>query len=82
MTSHEASSFFENETLDFVFIDGDHSYQGVLSDIQDYLPKIKKGGYISGHDTQSEDVLRAIYDSFPKEDVKLILQNCWNIKIK
>jgi predicted O-methyltransferase YrrM len=35
---------------DFIFIDGDHSYEGVLSDIELYLPKLKPGGCVAFHD--------------------------------
>lgn len=50
MESVEASTFFENESLDFVFIDANHVYRNVISDIVCWVPKIKKGGIISGHD--------------------------------
>jgi len=40
----------ENGTLDFVYIDANHSYEGCRSDIDAWLPKIKPGGFISGHD--------------------------------
>jgi len=36
--------------LDFVYIDGDHSYDGVKSDFFNYFNKVKPGGYIGGHD--------------------------------
>ena len=38
--------------LDFAYIDGDHSYNGVKRDIEAYWPKIKKGGVLCGHDYQ------------------------------
>jgi len=38
------------DDLDFVYIDGDHTYQGVKDDIKTYFPKIKPGGVIGGHD--------------------------------
>jgi predicted O-methyltransferase YrrM len=41
---------FEDESLDFVFIDGDHSYNGVKKDLKGWFPKIKNGGIIAGHD--------------------------------
>lgn len=41
---------FEDESLDFIFIDGLHSYEQVLKDCKNYFPKIKKGGLFSGHD--------------------------------
>jgi len=36
--------------LDFVYIDGDHEYDGVMNDIKLYYPKMKKGGVLGGHD--------------------------------
>jgi hypothetical protein len=36
--------------LDFVFIDGDHSYEGALADFCYWTPKIKKGGILAMHD--------------------------------
>ncbi len=37
--------------LDFIFIDGDHSYDGTMSDFNDYSPLVRKGGLIGFHDT-------------------------------
>lgn len=48
--SIEASKDFEDESLDFVYIDADHSYEGCLTDITAWYPKVKPGGVISGHD--------------------------------
>jgi hypothetical protein len=48
-TSDEAVNEIPNE-LDFIFIDGDHSYDAVLSDLNNYVPKIKSGGLLTGHD--------------------------------
>jgi hypothetical protein len=41
---------FEDKFFDFVYIDGDHSYEGVKRDVADWYPKVKKGGILSGHD--------------------------------
>jgi hypothetical protein len=49
-TSKDASLLFENESIDFVFIDGAHDYQSVLEDISLWYPKIKLGGLICGDD--------------------------------
>ena len=48
--SWEACKLFANETIDFMFIDASHHYKDVKFDIQNWMPKIKKGGIISGHD--------------------------------
>jgi predicted O-methyltransferase YrrM len=39
----------ENE-LDLLFIDGDHSYEGVKQDFLSYSPLVRKGGWIAFHD--------------------------------
>jgi hypothetical protein len=50
MTSEEAAKEFPDESIDFVFIDGDHSYEGCSQDIALWYPKLKDGGLLSGHD--------------------------------
>lgn len=40
----------EDNSLDMIYIDGDHSYEGVKSDLLLSFNKIKNGGYIMGHD--------------------------------
>jgi len=49
-TSHNASLLYKNGEIDFIMIDGDHSYEGVTSDINDFFYKVKPGGIISGDD--------------------------------
>lgn len=41
---------FGPEKLDFLFIDGDHSYEGVKRDFEMYSPLVRKGGVIAFHD--------------------------------
>lgn len=50
MPSMEAVQKFENESLDFVFIDGSHEYEDIKNDIIFWLPKVKRGGILAGHD--------------------------------
>ena len=40
----------QGESLDFIFIDGDHTYDGVKSDFINYKKYLKDGGYIAFHD--------------------------------
>ena len=49
-TSMEAVKDFADESIDFVYIDGNHLYKYVLEDIIEWTKKVKKGGAISGHD--------------------------------
>lgn len=50
MKSSEAAAELKDGAYDFVFIDGDHSIKAVLNDLENYTPKVKKGGLVSGHD--------------------------------
>ena len=49
-TSESASKIFSNHSLDFVYIDANHAYDFVKNDIEYWYPKVKKGGYLLGHD--------------------------------
>jgi hypothetical protein len=48
--SDEFCKFFPNEIFDFIYIDGNHSYESVKKDLNSLYPKMKKGGLFSGHD--------------------------------
>ena len=49
-TSMEALDDFEDESIDFVYIDGHHGLKYVIEDIYGWSRKVRKGGIISGHD--------------------------------
>jgi len=49
-TGLNASKFFGTESIDFCYIDGDHSLGGIYNDIIAWTPKVKIGGIIGGHD--------------------------------
>ena len=51
MTSAEAGGVFDGQ-LDFLFLDGDHSYEGVKLDFDIWFPKLKSGGIIAMHDIE------------------------------
>lgn len=59
--SQMAPNRYEDRSLDFVFIDADHSYDEVKKDIECWYPKVKLGGIIAGHDYyNSYQVQRAV----------------------
>lgn len=49
-TSKNASHHFANNSIDFLMIDGDHSYEAVKDDLNNWFHKVKPGGIISGDD--------------------------------
>lgn len=81
MPSIEAASYFEDNELDIVFIDASHYYDDVKSDILAWLPKVKSGGIIAGHDyVQSwPDVIKVVNEIFGKENLRL-QERCWVYK--
>lgn len=50
-----ASGMFGAASLDMVFLDADHSREGVAEDIRAWLPRIAPGGWIGGHDYANPD---------------------------
>ena len=60
VSSEEFVKTIEDESLDFVFIDGDHSFEAALKDFQNYYPKVKTGGIFGGHDIQLDSVRNAL----------------------
>ena len=77
----KAAALFENESLDWIYLDGDHRYDGVMKDLNAWWPKIKKGGFLSGDDYSLYDlkgveafgVERALNDYF-SEDTSIYLE--------
>lgn len=64
--SSEAANRYADASLDAVFIDADHAYPAVRRDIDAWLPKIRAGGIIAGHDYTLElpGVIQAVGETF------------------
>lgn len=50
MKSVDAAPFFDDHSLDFVYIDGNHEFLHVTQDIAAWEPKVRRGGIVAGHD--------------------------------
>lgn len=48
--SMDAVKTVEDNSLDFVFIDGNHAFEYVANDIAEWSKKVRPGGIVSGHD--------------------------------
>ena len=68
-----------DESLDFIFIDGDHSYEGALRDFRNFYPKIKKGGIFAGHDIVIPTVQKALIEFFGHLNVERVSHEAWYI---
>lgn len=83
MTSVEASQLYQDCSLDFVFIDAGHSYASVKQDIESWLPKLKHGSILAGHDYNNgwPGVNRAVNEKFKKHNI-LSKEKCWIVKVQ
>ena len=59
------------DELDFVYIDGDHSYNVVKEDIVLYYPKVRKGGIFGGHDYPMFGVQKAVNELVKEKGLRL-----------
>ena len=72
-TSKQAVKYFKDQSLDFVFIDADHSFKNCYQDIQLWYPKICINGYIMGHDYNFKyfpGVVKAVNKAFNVNDIQ------------
>ncbi|MEQ9231325.1 MAG: class I SAM-dependent methyltransferase [Cyclobacteriaceae bacterium] len=71
---------FEDGYFDWIYIDTDHSYPTTMAELEGYLPKLKPGGIITGHDYVSGSwtsmvrygVVEAVHEFCVKNDWELI----------
>ena len=76
-----AHKFFNDGELDFIFVDAGHEYEDVKADIQAWYPKIKKGGYMIGHDVNQTQVRRAVREQFQDRWSQAKEQKIWWIQL-
>ena len=77
MASLDAAKLVEDESLDFVFIDADHTYRAAKADIRAWAPKVKSSGWVCGHDWQYSYVVRALDHLLPGWEQHE--HQCWRI---
>ncbi len=58
------------DDMDFIYIDGNHSYDFVSKDIKNYWKKVKKGGLLAGHNIEIEGVYRSLVEFLKKNNLK------------
>lgn len=74
-----AADQFADESVDFLYVDASHTYEGVLRDLIAWYPKVKIGGTIAGDDwrfkSQGEyGVREAVLDFFGQASATIVLQ--------
>lgn len=79
--SHEGANWFNDGSVDVLFIDAGHSYEAVKKDIEAWLPKMKPNGIIAGHDYNSwQGVKKAVDEKFGTPTK--IENDCWFIYLE
>jgi len=78
--SNEALQEFEDNSLDFIFIDTFLSYEQAVNDIKNWYPKVKQGGLFAGHDWHVSVIKRAVNDFRENNNIDSTLSSfdkCW-----
>jgi hypothetical protein len=89
--SEDVAKMVGTGSQDFVFIDADHSYEGVKADILLWWPKVRPGGYLCGHDWQHPEghidgevkkwgVEKAVREFFDNHRVEAGSNHTWFVK--
>lgn len=79
--SIDALESIKDESCDFVYIDGDHRYEGVLADLNGWRPKLREGGVMAGHDWSFKTVQKALVEVFKDKEAVLFQGDSWGIKL-
>jgi hypothetical protein len=72
--SKNAAAKFEDESIDWLYLDANHGYEAAREDLDLWWPKIKKGGMLSGHDyavRPSFGVVQAVNEFLIKHNLSL-----------
>lgn len=80
--SFDAANKFKDESVDFCYVDADHSYDGVMKDLQAWYPKIKTGCIFGGDDYTKgfPGVQHAVQEFFVDKKLKVTkLGRCWYV---
>ena len=85
MYSEEALPLFEDHSLDWIYIDGNHGYESTKKDILMWHSKVKMGGWISGHDWSGpahvQGVHKAVLEVLGQPDfVNILPKPSWILK--
>ncbi len=72
--SVRAAKRFSDASLGFVFLDASHDYASVRSDLRAWLPKVRPGGTLAGHDYLAPGVARAVAELLPGYVRR---ESCW-----
>ena len=70
MTSKEALQKIQNIKFDFIYIDGNHKYEFIKYDLENYYNLLKSGGYLVGDDYRIDSIKIAVLEFVNKNCIK------------
>jgi len=74
----EGAFTIRHNSLDFIFHDASHDYKSVKEDIQAWYPKVKEGGWITGHDWhKSRGVFQFVNEVCRKKRIGGSVKTTW-----
>jgi hypothetical protein len=77
----EAAQYFEDGSVDVIFLDAGHSREAVLNDLKAWYPKMKNNSIMAGHDWTSWPGVKEAFLEFFKREPDKIENDCWFIGI-
>jgi hypothetical protein len=85
------ATFFADCSIDYLFVDGSHDYQSVRDDLAAWMPKVRPGGIVAGHDFNQPAVERAVREAFPGRHIEhlknprldhgYVWGTCWRVQL-
>lgn len=81
-TSVDASKDFEDSSLDLVYIDAEHDYDNVNTDVSTWKHKVKNGGILSGHDWTLPHIFTILNEQNLLNDLEVYSDSSWSVIIK
>lgn len=76
--SYDAVSSYADGVFDFIYIDGSHLKDDVKKDLTDWLPKLKEGGLLCGHDhidIPEFGVIQAVTEFMEEQNLEMVVLN-------
>jgi predicted O-methyltransferase YrrM len=78
----DAALDFEDKSLDAVYIDAEHDYNSILSDVSTWKSKIKSGGILCGHDFSVGYITQILQSEGVLNELETYADDSWSVIIK
>jgi predicted O-methyltransferase YrrM len=81
-SSVEASQDFSDRSLDLVYIDAEHDYNSVKTDINAWKNKVRRGGVLAGHDYMLPHIHQILVEENLVNELSVYPDSSWSVIIK